>query len=251
MDAFGRYYESLCDDGEKLLAAGEFSEAFKTFRKAISYRSEEAKAYLGRFLSREQVRSMEELKSLACSPAGKGDLDKALKYSSEAKKAELENILQALEAQQKKDLDAAAKRAWKNVTTGPLIFAVIYLLLVTHSNVLGFIMDFLKSVAGSGNILLLIGVGLLYLLALVVYFIYYFLGPLIYIALASEGENKEPTERQTIGRDGNLETIKEQAPPLPGASKRRLFNRVTGIPLTLLCYYILYLNVWDVIKSAF
>ena len=143
MDAFGRYYESLCDDEEKLLAAGEFSEAFKTFRKAISYRSEEARAYLGRFLSREQVRSMEELKSLACSPAGKGDLDKALKYSSEANKAELENILQALEAQQKKDLDAAAKRAWKNVTTGPLIFAVIYLLLVTHSYVLGFIMDFL------------------------------------------------------------------------------------------------------------
>ena len=169
----------------------------------------------------------------------------AMNYATQEERDELEEIFRKIKERMAQQEKKEVEQAWKDVTRTPFIFTIIYVALVTHPEILGFIMGLLHDIAGSGNIILFVGVGLVYLIALLLYFCFYFLLPLGIIG---------PSIPDTEEKDGEGDEDKPKEPPkkhLPGEGKRRVFNLVTGIPLTILCYYLLVQNVSEVVAGAF
>ena len=243
-------YQALYEEGEKLLAEGNFEGAVNRYTKALKYNPSDFNAHFSRYLGKIGLKSKEEMLELKEMPEKTSDLEKAMGCATDAQRAEIEGIFREIEENMDKQQKEEIAQAWRDVARTPFIFTIIYVVLVTHSGIAGFVMGILKGGVESGNILLFLGVGLIYLIALVIYFIFYFLGPYCFIMGPSIPDTEDDDKKDSDGKK-QKEKKTEKPKELPGARKRKIFNLVTGIPMMILCYYLLYLNISDILHFAF
>ena len=239
------YGKQLCDEGEKWLSAGEFSEAVGSFKKALKYTPDSYRAKKGCYLGRHQYRSLEDMAKTEELPGENKDFQQAMEVASPDERKELEQVITRIKENIRQHQNRDIAVSWRKVLVLPAAFTlgyVIYCIIPIPSQwLITTLLDAVSDSSGSSNPMVL----LITIVAILAHVAVFWGLPLWIVWKSSPTIYEKGTKIRIF--DGSWKEARKKRINLPGSGFRMLIHIFVSIAMLAVCY----LNAVSALEKIF